>query len=62
MIKTPICLITADNKPLNQLISSRIMSVTVTDNRANEADELSITLNDHDGVLELPKRGVRLNC
>lgn len=62
MIKTPICLITANNKPLNQLISSRIISVTVTDNRANEADELSITLNDHDGVLELPKRGVRLNC
>lgn len=62
MIKTPICLITADNKPLNDLILSRIMSVTVTDNRANEADELSIVLDDSDGTLELPKRGVRLNC
>ena len=62
MIKTPICLITADNKPLNDLILSRIISVTVTDNRANEADELSIVLDDSDGILELPKRGVRLNC
>ena len=62
MIKTPICLITADNKPLNDLILSRIISVTVTDNRANEADELSIVLDDSDGTLELPKRGVRLNC
>ncbi|MBP2544667.1 contractile injection system protein, VgrG/Pvc8 family [Acinetobacter guillouiae] len=62
MIKTPTCLITADNKPLNDLIQSRIISVTVTDNRANEADELSIVLDDSDGILELPKRGVRLNC
>lgn len=62
MIKTPTCLITADNKPLNDLILSRIISVTVTDNRANEADELSIVLDDSDGALELPKRGVRLNC
>lgn len=62
MIKTPICIITANNQPLNALISSRILSVTVTDNRANEADELSIVLDDSDGALELPKRGVKLNC
>ncbi len=62
MIKTPICLLTADNKPFNALILSRIMNVTVTDNRANEADELSIVLDDSDGALELPKRGVKLNC
>lgn len=62
MIKTPTCLITADNQPLNDLILSRILSVTVIDNRANEADELSIVLDDSDGALELPKRGVKLNC
>lgn len=62
MIKTPVCIITANNQPLNGLISSRIISVTVTDNRANEADELSIVLDDSDGALELPKRGVKLNC
>jgi len=62
MIKMPACIITANNKPLNALISSRIISVTVTDNRANEADELSIVLDDSDGALELPKRGVKLNC
>ena len=62
MIKTPVCIITANNQPLNALISSRILSVSVTDNRANEADELSIVLDDSDGTLELPKRGVKLNC
>ena len=62
MIKTPVCIITANNKPLNAKIADRIISVQVTDNRANEADELSIVLDDSDGALELPKRGVKLNC
>lgn len=62
MIKTPICILTADNKPLNDQILKRIISVTVTDNRANEADQLDIVLDDSDGVLELPRRGVKINC
>lgn len=62
MLKTPICQLTVDNKPLNDLIQKRIISVHVTDNRADEADELSITLDDSDGKLELPKRGVKINC
>lgn len=62
MSKQPICILTADNQLLNEQIKLRIISVSVTDNRANEADELSISLDDSDGLLELPKRGVRLNC
>lgn len=62
MVKTPICILTADNKPLNDLILQRIKSVTVTDNRANEADQLDIVLDDSDGVLDLPRRGVKINC
>lgn len=62
MVKTPVCILTADSKPLNDLILKRIISVTVTDNRANEADQLDITLDDSDGTLELPRRGVKINC
>lgn len=62
MIKSPRCILTADNKPLNALITSRIITVTVTDNRSGEADQLDITLDDHDGALELPRRGVKINC
>lgn len=62
MLKKPVCILTADNKPLNALIVARIISVDVTDNRADEADQLDITLDDHDGQLELPKRGVKINC
>lgn len=62
MIKSPRCMLTADNKPLNAIITSRIISVTVTDNRSGEADQLDIMLDDHDGALELPRRGVKINC
>lgn len=62
MVKKPVCILTADNKPLNALIVARIISIDVTDNRADEADQLDITLDDHDGKLELPKRGVKINC
>ena len=62
MPKRPVCILTADNEPLNALIMARIIGVDVTDNRADEADQLDITLDDHDGQLELPKRGVKINC
>lgn len=62
MIRTPRCILTADSKPLNALITSRIISVTVTDNRSGEADQLDIILDDHDGQLMLPRRGVKINC
>lgn len=61
-LRQPVCQLTANDQPLNALITSRIINVSVTDNRASEADELAITLDDHDGALELPKRGVILTC
>jgi|TARA_A100001518_G_scaffold309_1_gene273 hypothetical protein len=47
-----------------QLISpeldARLMRLRLTDRRGFEADQLDITLSDHDGRLELPRRGVEL--
>lgn len=62
MLRTPIIRLTADNKPLNDVIMARLISASVTDNKSGEADELSLELDDHDGKLELPKRGVILQC
>lgn len=62
MLRTPVLQLTADNKPLNDKVMARLMTVSVTDNKNLDADELTITLDDHDGVLEMPKRGVRLQC
>ena len=49
---------TADNEPLDDAIMSRLMDVSVTDNKSGDADELSLTLDDHDGKLAMPKRGI----
>lgn len=41
-------------------IQDRLESLTLTDNRGLEADELDITLSDHDNALAIPKRGATL--
>lgn len=62
MLRTPIIRLTADNQPLDDVIMARLISVSVTDNKSGDADELSLTLDDHDGKLAMPKRGVKLQC
>lgn len=62
MLRTPILKLTADSKPLNDQVMARLMTLSVTDNKNLDADELTITLDDHDGALALPKRGVKLQC
>lgn len=62
MLRTPVIKLTADDEPLNEQVLSRLMTLSITDNKNLDADELSITLDDHDGALELPKRGVKLQC
>lgn len=62
MLRTPVLKLTADSKPLNDQVMARIMTLSVTDNKSLDADELTLTLDDHDGALALPKRGVKLQC
>ena len=50
-----------DKKDISQLISTRLMSLTLTDSRGFEADLLEIQLNDADGMLSLPPRGAILS-
>jgi|GEM_PF-447675 P2 family phage major capsid protein len=53
----PAFRLTVDGKDIARLISPRLMSLEHTDNRGLEADQLSITLSDHDGLLEIPPKG-----
>ena len=41
-------------------IQDRLESLTLTDNRGLEADQLDITLDDHDNALALPSRGASI--
>lgn len=53
----PAFRLTVDGKDIAKTISPRLMSLQLTDNRGLEADQLSITLSDHDGLLAIPPKG-----
>lgn len=56
----PAFRLTVDGMDIAQLVSPRLMSLELTDNRGVEADQLSITLSDHDGLLAIPPKGAVL--
>ncbi|EDX3521064.1 phage late control D family protein [Salmonella enterica subsp. enterica serovar Miami] len=58
-IKSPDYSITAGGKILPDL-NNRIMSVSMTDNRGFEADQITISVDDTDGMVKLPSRGTQL--
>lgn len=49
-----------DGRDITGRIAPRLVSLTLTASRADDADQLDITLTDHDGRLALPRRGVTL--
>ncbi|SUI38517.1 late control protein D [Salmonella enterica subsp. enterica serovar Typhi] len=42
------------------MLDNRLMSLTLTDNRGFEADQLDLELDDADGKIVLPRRGLSL--
>ena len=56
----PAFRITVDGKDIAHIISPRLISLELTDNRGLEADQLSLTLSDHDGLLAMPAKGALL--
>ena len=49
-----------DGRRFGTLAMSRIISISLTDKRGFEADELTIELDDHDGTLAIPKTGSKI--
>lgn len=56
----PAFSITADSKDVTARLRGNLKSLRLTDKVGLEADELELTLADHDGGLILPRRGVIL--
>ncbi|NLY33921.1 MAG: phage late control D family protein, partial [Alcaligenaceae bacterium] len=56
----PIWQVTLDGKDLTGLMAPRLMDLVLTESRSEEADQLDITLSDHDGLLEIPKRNAKI--
>lgn len=59
--RVPAFSILMGGKALTQL-DPRIISLELTDNRGFEADELTIAIDDSDGLIELPPRGAELSA
>ncbi|WCM29208.1 contractile injection system protein, VgrG/Pvc8 family [Sphingomonas sp. QA11] len=54
------CRVTMDGKDLTDIIRPRLQSLTITEKRGDEADQLDIVLDDSDGGIALPSAGVIL--
>ncbi|WP_342337810.1 phage late control D family protein [Citrobacter freundii] len=55
--KTPAFSVTIEGKDITTVLDKRLMSLTLTDNRGFEADQLDLELDDADGLIVLPRRG-----
>lgn len=49
-----------DGRTINPAVDPRLMSLTLTEKRGAEADELEIVLSDHDGELDIPPPGATI--
>lgn len=57
---TPVAKLTINGKPFNTDALSRIISISLTDKSGFEADELTVSLSDHDGKLALPPKSAEI--
>lgn len=57
----PMCRVLVNGRDITADIEQRLISIELTDNRGMEADQLTITLSDHDGLLAIPPRGATVS-
>lgn len=50
--------VTLDGTDLTDRIRPRLLDLTLTESRGDEADQLDLRIHDHDGRMEIPRRGV----
>ena len=58
--RAPAYRVTLEGRDITPNIDPRLMSLTLTQCRADEADQLDLVLDDSDGLLSLPRTGVEL--
>lgn len=56
----PAFKIQLNNQDITHKIASRLISLTLTEHREDNSDQLDLTLSDHDGLLAIPPRGTTL--
>lgn len=56
----PAWRVVVDGRDLTDRIAPRLLDLTLTESRGEEADQLDLRIHDHDGRMALPRRGVIL--
>jgi len=56
----PVFRVTADGSDITAAIRDRLVSLRVIDEAGEDSDTLEIVIDDRDGVVELPRKGVEL--
>lgn len=56
----PLWRVVLDGKDLTDRIKPRLLDLTLSECRGDEADQLDLRIHDHDGLMDIPKRGVTL--
>ena len=56
----PAYAITVDGRDITRSVNARLIDLSLDEGRGDEADQLSLTLDDSDGRLALPPRGARI--
>lgn len=49
-----------DGKDLTNRIQPRLLDITLSESRGGECDQLDLRIHDHDGRMQIPRRGVEL--
>lgn len=58
MTKIPECKVTLDGKDITGRIKPRLCGFTLTEKRGGDADQLDLTIDDADGQVAIPRKGV----
>lgn len=56
----PAWRVVLDGKDLTERLAPRLIELSLTESRGDEADQLDLRIHDHDGRMALPRRGVTL--
>ncbi|MBI3727074.1 MAG: phage late control D family protein [Burkholderiales bacterium] len=56
----PAFAVTLDGQDITSKIYSRLVSLTLTESREDAVDELNITIDDSDGRVAIPRKGVKI--
>nr|WP_045161751.1 phage late control D family protein [Stutzerimonas stutzeri] len=56
----PICRLVVNGQDITAAIEKRLVGIELTDNRGIEADQLTVNLSDHDGLIAIPPHSATL--